>query len=394
MPTPLPARPSLDWLRKRAKLHLKSLRRTRPSAQLAEAQFALARSYGLPSWRKLKEHVERLRAVAEPAVPLPEELVAGFLARVGAGEAELVAAALRQWPALVNAVGPHPYWGGRPQALHVAIETRRPDMVALLLKHGADVNGRNDEYLHWSPLLLTFHWDQGRVRRMLLRRGARVGLVEAMAMADDRRVLRLLRQGRRALPSEAPNGGSLLMFARTPRTVDRLLELGVPLDLKDRWGATPLEAFSRMGPKGRPLVAHLMTRGVRAEIEMFARMNDRRRIADLLGKTPELIRRPALLKAAVDFGHLGLAKWLLARGADPNGQAGGEADETPLHSAAWNGNRRMVDLLLAHGADPTLTDRQYGGTPAGWAETAVEVTNNPKCTPIGALLRGAEQPPA
>lgn len=394
MPTPLPARPSLDWLRKRAKLYLRSLRRTRPSARLAEAQFALARGYGFPSWRKLKEHVERLHAVAEPAVPLPEELVAGFLARVGAGDAELVAAALRQWPALVNAVGPHPYWGGRPQALHVAIETRRPDMVALLLKHGADVNGRNDEYLHWSPLLLTFHWDQVRVRRMLLRRGARVGLVEAMAMADDRRVLRLLRQGRRALPSEAPNGGSLLMFARTPRTVDRLLELGVPLDLKDRWGATPLEAFSRMGPKGRPLVAHLMTRGARAEIEMFARMNDRRRIADLLGRTPELIRRPALLKAAVDFGHLGLAKWLLARGADPNGQAGGEADETPLHSAAWNGNRRMVDLLLAHGADPTLTDRQYGGTPAGWAETAVEVTNNPKCTPIGALLRGAEQPPA
>lgn len=125
---------------------------------------------------------------------------------------------------------------------------------------------------------------------------------------------------------------------------------------------------------------------------MFARMNDRRRIADLLGRTPELIRRPALLKAAVDFGHLGLAKWLLARGADPNGRAGGEADETPLHSAAWNGNRRMVDLLLAHGADPTLTDRQYGGTPAGWAETAVEVSNNPKCAPIGALLREAEQP--
>lgn len=392
MPTPLPARPSLDWLRKRAKLYLRSLRRTRPSARLAEAQFALARGYGFPSWRKLKEHVERLHAVAEPAVPLPEELVAGFLARVGAGDAELVAAALRQWPALVNAVGPHPYWGGRPQALHVAIETRRPDMVALLLKHGADVNGRNDEYLHWSPLLLTFHWDQVRVRRMLLRRGARVGLVEAMAMADDRRVLRLLRPGRRALPSEAPNGGSLLMFARTPRAVDRLLELGVPLDLKDRWGATPLEAFSRMGPKGRPLVAHLMTRGARAEIEMFARMNDRRRIADLLGRTPELIRRPALLKAAVDFGHLGLAKWLLARGADPNGRAGGEADETPLHSAAWNGNRRMVDLLLAHGADPTLTDRQYGGTPAGWAETAVEVSNNPKCAPIGALLREAEQP--
>ena len=55
---------------------------------------------------------------------------------------------------MVNAVGPHPFWGGRPQPLHVAIETKRRDMFDLLLGAGADVNGTNDEYDHWSPLML------------------------------------------------------------------------------------------------------------------------------------------------------------------------------------------------------------------------------------------------
>ena len=55
----------------------------------------------------------------------------------------------------LNAVGPHPYWGGRPQALHVSIETARRDMFDLLLSSGADVDGRNDAYEHCSPLMPT-----------------------------------------------------------------------------------------------------------------------------------------------------------------------------------------------------------------------------------------------
>ena len=40
---------------------------------------------------------------------------------------------------------------------------------------------------------------------------------------------------------------------------------------------------------------------------------------------------------------------------------------TALHEAAWNGDRPMVELLLALGANPTLRDTEFGGTPAGWA---------------------------
>ena len=144
-----------------------------------------------------------------------------------------------------------------------------------------------------------------------------------------------------------------------------------------------------MGPRGRPLVRHLLSRGMSAPPEAFARLNDRPTLARLLRESPGLLGRPAVLKAAVDFGHHRLAEWLLQRGADPNARCGGEADETALHSAAWNGDEAMVELLLAHGADPTITDRQYDGIPAGWAETAVEVTNNSSCGPLAARLAAA-----
>jgi ankyrin repeat protein len=337
------------------------------------------------SWRA--PHAAVTLPVKPEAATYPEHLVAGFLRAVGAGDLAKVETQLRANPGLVNAVGPHPFWGGRPQALHVAVETNQPDMVKLLLRHGADVDGRNDEYDHWSPLLLTLERRSRGLRQTLLRRGARIGLAEALAMGDDRRSLRLLARG---IPEVAPNHGSFLVFARTPRAIDRLLELGVPVDQKDRWGTTPMNALSRIGPRGKRLVRHLMAHGVPADPEAFARLNDRVTLARLLRDDPSTIRRPGLLRAAADFGHLSLAAWLIDHGADPSARDGGVADETPLHRAAWSGDARMVDLLLERGADPTIQDRQHDATPAGWAATAVEVTNNSECSVLAKRLARAE----
>ncbi len=54
----LPARPSLEHLRKQAKDRLRALRAEDPSAKLADAQFAVAREYGFESWPRLVDHVE------------------------------------------------------------------------------------------------------------------------------------------------------------------------------------------------------------------------------------------------------------------------------------------------------------------------------------------------
>ena len=61
MPRFLPLRASVEWLRKTAKQRLETLRAAEPDAQLSDAQLAVAREYGHPSWRALVAHVEQVR---------------------------------------------------------------------------------------------------------------------------------------------------------------------------------------------------------------------------------------------------------------------------------------------------------------------------------------------
>lgn len=308
---------------------------------------------------------------------------AAFLRAVGDGEIDTVRARLAADPSLVHAVGPHPYWGGRPQALHVAIETNRRDLFDLLLAAGADPNGRNGEYDLWSPLMLAIHRDRADMRDALISRGARIGLVEALLLKDDAAVDVLLADG---LPAMAPNGGSILAFARTPVAIDRLIELGAPIDLKDRRGVTPIEAMSRAGADGGGLVRHMMARGVTPDPEAFARLGDRDMIAALAESTPEVVRRDAVLMAAVEHRRHELVRWLLGQGANANARNPGLSRQTALHNAAWNGDLDMAQLLVEHGADLRARDGEHDNTPRGWAETSARITNNPRCMDVAAWM--------
>ncbi|MXW53106.1 MAG: hypothetical protein F4X44_02925 [Gammaproteobacteria bacterium] len=65
------------------------------------------------------------------------------------------------------------------------------------------------------------------------------------------------------------------------------------------------------------------------------------------------------------LGDTEFVRALLSAGMDPNATLWG--DVRAIHQAAINGNRKLVELLLARGADPTLQDAQFDGTAAGWA---------------------------
>lgn len=385
MPASVPPRPSLEWLRKTAKDRLAELRASDPAAKLAGAQRAVARDYGFASWRALKAHVERAAAPPEP--PSAEDVVSLFLRLVGTGRMDDVRAMLQAAPALVNAAGPHPFWGGRPQPLHVAIEGKRRDVVDLLLAHGADINGTNDSYGHWSPLMLAINRKALDLRDELLRRGARVGLVEALMLGDDRRVDDWLQ--REGLPDIVPNGGSILAFARTPFAIDRLIALGAPVDLEDQWGATPIEAMSRLGSEGHPLVDRLIAHGVQAAPSEYARLGDTETLARLVAADPTVARLDTVMMAAVDFRHHQLVTWLLEHGANVNARTAVLSRHTALHAAAWNGDVPMVELLVRAGADLAARDDQYDATPLGWAKTSIQVSNNPPCADVVAYLAAA-----
>ena len=79
-------------------------------------------------------------------------------------------------------------------------------------------------------------------------------------------------------------------------------------------------------------------------------------------------------------------------GREVNGRGEGPAKETPLHSAAWNGDLAMVRLLVEAGADPEARDREHDNTALGWAETALGITNNPRCAEVAAYLRTPTPP--
>jgi hypothetical protein len=52
----------------------------------------------------------------------------------------------------------------------------------------------------------------------------------------------------------------------------------------------------------------------------------------------------------------------------------------------------MVKLLIEAGADITARDPEHDNTPAGWAEVAIDVTNNPDCKDVADYLAGLDVP--
>jgi uncharacterized glyoxalase superfamily protein PhnB len=76
--SPLPARPSIEQLRKRAKDRLRVMRETDRVAKLADAQFLLAREHGFDSWPKLVDHLSTVDPrLAEPQITAPVSRVLG-----------------------------------------------------------------------------------------------------------------------------------------------------------------------------------------------------------------------------------------------------------------------------------------------------------------------------
>lgn len=152
-----------------------------------------------------------------------------------------------------------------------------------------------------------------------------------------------------------PNGETLLeraVLRSDIASLEFLLTRGAHID-QGAVGATPLH-FAVRGRKPVELVDSLLRHG-----------------ADPEGLAPAQGAIASALSIAAEFPDLQVAQMLLAHGADPNG-GGGEA--APIVSAALKGNRPMVELLLAHDADPfrpsRITVPAYGALDAARAAKA------------------------
>ena len=115
MSEPLPVRADLEWLKKHSKQRLDTLRVENPGAKLSEAQLDVAREFGFPSWRKLKAHVERVRAELESLLPADARSSAASEV-VAADNADLAALrgaiAAGETQAVADLLAPGPHWRG------------------------------------------------------------------------------------------------------------------------------------------------------------------------------------------------------------------------------------------------------------------------------------------
>jgi ankyrin repeat protein len=273
LPLPLPERASLEYLRKLAKERLREARIADPTATLAAAQLSIAREYGFPSWRALKAEVDKRRTprLDEFFAAIEDRDVAAVRALLAA-DPSLARERHRSGSTPLHEVVGHPELvrllldhGADPNArdvgdnatpLHFAAAGAPLESVLLLLDAGADVNGFGD--LHESGVIGWAVGDGVDVRHdvvaLLLERGARHHIFSAIGMGDLDLVQSLVEENPDALSrrrSRFEQRQTPLHFAlaapdglRTkPAQYDiaaLLIELGADIEAEDARGRTPL----------------------------------------------------------------------------------------------------------------------------------------------------------
>jgi ankyrin repeat protein len=182
----------------------------------------------------------------------------------------------------------------------------------LLERHRDLVDSRDEKGL--SPVLAALYRGRSDIAAAILRRGPKLSVYEAAAAGDIARVREIVGADPAQANGLAPDGYSplgLAAFFKRREVVRYLLEAG----------ADPRPA-SREG-RFTPLHSAVATDAGASDIE--------------------------------------IVRMLLGAGADPNAKS--QSGSTPLHTAAFTGDRATLDLLLKRGADPAV--RNNDGKTAG-----------------------------
>ncbi len=355
-----PVRPNLNQLKQQAKDLLRDIRRGDSSAvaellkhhpknlepgaaKLADAQLALARSYGLPSWPRLVLACRMTDAICRDDVDTVRELVL-------------------KYPRLLHedARGVKGNWG---PPMSYAANLGRDRIIAML----HDLGSADLQFAFDRACL------QGRLdtARQLHAMGAIPALDSVMGPAEtqsDSGMALLLEMGAAISDADgdrlAPVAMVLETYCRNPKGKHRCLELFAQhgIELPD----TPPMAVHR----GR---IDLLEEQLRRDSGLLARTFSHQEIyppelgchADeslALHTTP--LAGATLLHLCVDNDEMEIARWLIGRGMDVNVKAAVDAEGFGGHTALFGcvvaqplrlrSHDGFARLLLDHGADPNV----------------------------------------
>ena len=290
---------------------------------LSDAQLAIAREYGFPSWTRLKRHIEKPTLADRLDLPHHERIKDATFRRavdlIDGGDAVGLRAFLRQHPKLVHQ--------------HV------------------DFEGGN-YFRH--PTLLEF------VAENPVRHGKLPDNIVEVAKA-------ILDAG----PSHEARNETLMLVATG--SVPRECGMQRPLiDLLCDYGAHPNSAIHAAALHGEvESVKALLERGAVVDLPvaaMLGRTDDARRLLAAASAG----ERHLSLSLAADNGYAEIVRMLLDAGQNPDryNPVGGHSHTTPLHQAAGAGHFDVVRLFVKRGAQLDMKDILWQGTPADWARHA------------------------
>jgi ankyrin repeat protein len=300
------------------------------------------------------------------------------IAAAAAGDMPTLQRLLERDPSLSQAE----YWYTQP--IHFAVRAGHLAAVQVLLDSGADPewNGYHD------GSLIEMARDRGhepiaQVLEDARKRRGRVAPagdhpIHVAAQADDIECVRQFLDDDATLLERGDGAGGTplhrAVLGSARRVIELVLDRGANIHAvhsvawggRKGWWAQDLQPIdiaiwgsnTHAPPKRDFQTAQLLlARGAAYDLTIAAALGDVQRVTTLLDENPSCIRekrangeRP--LSAAVEFGHEAIARLLLARGADPTWPERGGERGTALHVAVCAGNRDLVEVLLAHIADP------------------------------------------
>jgi ankyrin repeat protein len=331
---------------------------THSNFSLSQAQFVLARAYGFDSWPKLKLYVDGAN-------------MARLAEAVRANDLDKVRTILKTRPELVKL---HMAENNEHQALHYAVYGRSPEMVRLLMQHGADA--RIGIYPHrdaTSALTIATERGYDEIVAIILEEEKRrpsprpashrddvwpAELGAAFQAVDEARVIAVLEAD--PSPIHVPSYFMTPLHGAAALTWERLavwlLDHGADVNFRDGDGPTPLEIVGH-GKRGvkpervAPFAALLRSRGAemtpRAAVKYGEAEWLRARHAEgkLENRVPAGQGSRGLLEIAVTHDQPEILKLLLDLGFTP--------DEPALRECVKLGRTAMATLLIERGAELT-----------------------------------------
>lgn len=327
----LPERPDLGQLKRQAKELLEAffageskavteVNRFYHDADAAEfalhdAQLVLARSYGFDSWPKLKAYVDGMTV---------EQLTQA----VRANDLERVRAILRIRPELVHVVMA---WNNEHTALHYAVLGRMPEMVRVLMQHGADAR-RGISPHNEATGALTIAVERGYDEIAAIIREE-----EKRRDADKPKTVEP--------PEELPSEQLAVRNAVVNGDADFLRSRHAAGDLVDPQDSDGWLLRLAVDHDRPDILKLLLDLGLDPDARVRVEPEGIEEVAFTWGMP---------LYECARHGKHAMAEMLLERGADPNGQV--YASGTPLSEAFGQRDEKMIGLLERYGgkANPSM----------------------------------------